>query len=84
MCASFLERRSGQPIREPDANQKGFSLIEPLVASFVLMFGLLGLASLFSHAVAANLENKTDAFATALAVRKMEELKGQPSTERFE
>jgi hypothetical protein len=44
------------------------------------MFGLLGLASLLSHAVGANLENKSDAFATSLAVRKMEELKGQPST----
>ena len=44
------------------------------------MFGLLGLASLLSYAVAANLENKSDAFATTLAVRKMEELKGQPST----
>jgi Tfp pilus assembly protein PilV len=62
------------------SGEQGFSLVETLVASFVLMFGLLGLAVLLSYAVATNLENKTDAFATALAVRKLEELKGLPST----
>jgi Tfp pilus assembly protein PilV len=59
-------------------HEKGFTLVETLVASFVLMFGLLGLASLLSYAVATNFENKTDAFATTLAVRKLEDLKGQP------
>ena len=80
MRASFLERKARRPTEDSNAGEQGFSLVETLVASFILMFGLLGLASLLSYAVAANLENKSDAFATTLAVRKMEELKGQPST----
>lgn len=80
MRASLLERNVIRPVGDSSAGQRGFSLVETLVASFILMFGLLALASLLSYAVATNLENKTDAFATTLAVRKMEELKGQPST----
>ena len=79
MGTSFLESRTAWTPQNGSVEQ-GFSLVETLIASFVLMFGLLGLASLLSHAVSANLENKSDAFATALSVRKMEELKGQPST----
>ena len=80
MLARFLERKATRPTADLSAGEQGFSLVETLIACFILMFGLLGLASLLSYAVATNLENKSDAFATALAVRKMEELKGQPST----
>jgi len=80
MRASFLERKATRAPEGSSAGEQGFSLVETLIASFILMFGLLGLASLLSYSVAANLENKSDAFATTLAVRKMEELKGQPSS----
>lgn len=80
MRGRFLERKAPRPTVDSSGGEQGFSLVETLIACFVLMFGLLGLASLLSFAVATNLENKSDAFATTLAVRKMEELKGQPST----
>jgi Tfp pilus assembly protein PilV len=80
MSGGFSEAQAKLTTEGSNPGEQGFSLVETLVASFVLMFGLLGLASLLSYAVAANLENKSDAFATTLAVRKMEELKGQPST----
>jgi len=80
MSVRFVAEKRIPPARDAGADEKGFSLVETLVASFILMFGLLGLASLLSYAVATNLENKSDAFSTTLAVRKMEELRGQPST----
>jgi Tfp pilus assembly protein PilV len=79
MSGGFSEAQAKLTTESSNPGEQGFSLVETLVASFVLMFGLLGLASLLSYAVAANLENKSDAFATTLAVRKMEELKGQPT-----
>ncbi len=80
MGKSFSESKAARTPENMSVEEQGFSLVETLIASFILMFGLLGLASLLSYAVATNLENKSDAFATTLAVRKMEELKGQPST----
>jgi len=80
MDTRFLESKEGRSSEKGSSGEQGFSLVETLIASFVLMFGLLGMATLLSYAVATNLENKSDAFATTLAVRKMEELKGQPST----
>ena len=80
MLAGFFEGKATEAHEDLSVDERGFSLIETLIASFILMFGLLSLASLLSYAVAANLENKSDAYATTLAVRKMEELKGQPST----
>ena len=80
MSARFLERKAARTPENRGVEEQGFSLVETLIACFILMFGLLGMASLLSYAVATNLENKSDAFATTLAVRKMEELKGQPST----
>ena len=80
MRTSFSESKAAKTPANMSVEEQGFSLVETLIACFILMFGLLGLASLLSYAVATNLENKSDGFATTLAVRKMEELKGQPST----
>ena len=80
MDTSFSESKAARTSEKERVGEQGFSLVETLIACFILMFGLLGMASLLSYAVATNLENKSDAFATTLAVRKMEELKGQPST----
>ena len=53
--ARFVERKATRPTVDVSGGEQGFSLVETLIACFILMFGLLGLASLLSYAVAANL-----------------------------
>ena len=59
---------------------KGFTLIETMIASLVLIFGLLSIASLLSFSVASNYENRVDSVGTTLAVQKMEQLRAQPAS----
>ena len=80
MGYEFFGKQSSGSSEMQRVGEPGFSLVETLIACFILMFGLLGLASLLSYAVATNLENKSDAFATTLAVRKMAEPKGWASS----
>jgi Tfp pilus assembly protein PilV len=61
-------------------SEMGFTLLETLVASVVLMFGLLSVASLLAYAVATNYENKMDSIGNTLAVQKMEQLRAQSNT----
>jgi Tfp pilus assembly protein PilV len=60
--------------------EKGFTLIETMVACLVLVFGLLSVASLLSFSVASNYENRADSVGTMLAVQKMEQLRAQPAS----
>ena len=57
--------------------QRGFTLVETLVAALVLAFGLLSVASLLAYSLATNYENRMDSVATNLAIQKMEQLRGQ-------
>ena len=54
--------------------ERGFSLIETLVATTIVIVGLSGLAQLFVVSSAANLGAKSASVATMLAQDKMEEL----------
>jgi Tfp pilus assembly protein PilV len=60
-------------------SEKGFTLLETLVASVVLIFGLLSVASLLAYAVMTGYENKMDSIGNSLAVQKMEQLRAQSS-----
>lgn len=62
------------------AGEQGFTLIETLIASLVLLFGLVSIASLLGYAAATSYENKMDELATSLAVQKMEQLRGQSAS----
>jgi prepilin-type N-terminal cleavage/methylation domain-containing protein len=54
---------------------RGFTLIECLITAAIVAGGLVALASIFSLAIRANINNRQMAVATALAYDKMEELK---------
>jgi prepilin-type N-terminal cleavage/methylation domain-containing protein len=54
---------------------RGFTLIETMIAAAVLACGLLAVASVFAFAVRANVSNRQMAIATALLYDKMEEFK---------
>ena len=54
---------------------RGFTLIEVLIAASILVCGLVGVAAIFSYVIRANSSNRQMAIATALAYDKMEELR---------
>jgi len=57
------------------SRNRGFSLIEALVAACILLCGLLAAASLFSFAVRANISNRQMTVATTLLYDKMEQFR---------
>ncbi len=58
------------------ADQSGFSLIEVLVASIILMTGVIALAELFIISTSANRVARATTTTMALAQQKMEQLRG--------
>ena len=59
-------------------SQAGFSLIELLIASFVLLIGVVSVAALIGAAVTRNHSSKNDSIAMSLAEQRMEILKAVP------
>jgi hypothetical protein len=59
-------------------SERGFSLVEVLLASTILIVALLSLAQLLSLATAANAAARRATFATVLAAEKLEEFHTLP------
>ncbi len=57
------------------ANRRGFTLIETLITSLVLVTGLAAVAGLFSYGAQANSQNRQRTAATTLLYSKMEALR---------
>jgi prepilin-type N-terminal cleavage/methylation domain-containing protein len=60
----------------PDARDRGFSLIEVMVATGMLAIALTSLAQLFAFAVKSNNVARNGTFTQILAEQKMEQLRG--------
>jgi len=58
-------------------SQRGFTLIEMVVATVVLVVGIVGVAKLVPVAVSMNLGNRRDSTALVIAQREMDALVGQ-------
>ena len=56
-------------------DERGFSLLEVLVASTLLTVGVLALGQLFALSTTSNTASKNTSYATGLAEQKMEELR---------
>jgi len=57
-------------------SERGFSLLEVLVATTILAVGLAALAQLFAMSTNANKHARATTVATVLAIEKMEQLRG--------
>ena len=64
------------PIRRQ--GQRGFTLIEMLIAVVVVLFGLVAVAQLVPTSVMLNSNNRNDGTALAFAQREMEAMREQP------
>jgi Tfp pilus assembly protein PilV len=63
-----------------DKHERGMSLIELMIASFVLVVGMLGSLSLILMAIATNSRNKYDTTGTMLAQMVIEQVNTLPTT----
>lgn len=68
------------PTRRTKIGQQGFSLIELMIASFVLGIGVLSVTTMIGTSISRNVASKNDTVALALAEQVMEELKGAQFT----
>jgi prepilin-type N-terminal cleavage/methylation domain-containing protein len=62
-------------------HNRGFTLIETLIAAAILVCGLAAVAAVFSYAVQANMHNRRLIAATALLYDKMEEFRSVAPTD---
>src|SRR5215510_10373700 len=65
----------GNEMPKRNKNQKGFSLIEMMIASMVLLIGVISVGSLIGYAISSNFSSKNNTIATAAAERQMEQLR---------
>lgn len=67
-------------VKKSMSDQKGFTLIEVLIAGFLLVVALVGAASVTTSVIKSNFSSQTLTTATTLAKDKMEELKATAYT----
>jgi prepilin-type N-terminal cleavage/methylation domain-containing protein len=72
MKYSFTNRREGQ---------KGFSILEMLLATVILLVGLVAVAQLVPASILLNYRNRTDSTALVFAQRQLDQLIDQPLTQ---
>ena len=63
------------------ATERGFTLIEMMIASFVLIIGLAAVATMISYSLTTNLITKNESLALSLAEKELERLKGLSITD---
>jgi type IV pilus assembly protein PilV len=67
-------------VKKSMSDQKGFTLIEVIIAGFLLIVALVGAASVTTSVIKSNFLSETLTTATTLAKDKMEELKASTYT----
>jgi prepilin-type N-terminal cleavage/methylation domain-containing protein len=69
--------KSSSPNGSASSTNKGFSLIELMIACFVLGIGVLSVTTMIGTSISRNLSSKNDTIAMAAAEQVMEELKAR-------
>ncbi len=64
--------------RKPHFKQSGFTMIEMLIATVVMVVGLVGVAQLVPLSISLNAGNRNDSTALVFAQREMDEMVDQP------
>lgn len=65
------------------ARQKGFSILEMLLATVILLVGLIAIAQLVPASILLNYHNRTDSSALVFAQRELDQMLDQPLTVTF-
>src|SRR5271157_2601461 len=62
------------------ARQEGFSILEMLLATVILLVGLIAIAQLVPASILLNYRNRTDSSALVFAQRELDQMLDQPLT----
>lgn len=65
----------------PREGMEGFSVLEMILASAVLMFGVVSVVQLVPASLRSNMENRLDTTATVVAQRELDQILSQPLSE---
>jgi type II secretory pathway pseudopilin PulG len=65
------------------ARQEGFSILEMLLATVILLVGLIAIAQLVPASILLNYRNRTDSSALVFAQRELDQMLDQPLTVNF-
>jgi type II secretory pathway pseudopilin PulG len=60
------------------ASQRGFSILEMLIASVILMIGIIGVVQLVPASLQLNASNRYDTLSTVIAQRELDQMLAQP------
>ena len=79
------KRKSNSPSEADDlkTHEKGFSLIEVMIAFVIILVAMLGVAQAFTYAIAYNYGNKTRGQALAVMQDEIESLRSKKFTPSF-
>ena len=77
MRNKFLQMRQPGSFRTL-RGQRGFSILEMLLASAVLMVGIVSVVQLVPASLQLNANNRLDTLATVIAQRELDQMLGQP------
>lgn len=74
---------TARSVRDKRNKQRGFSILEILIAVVVLMVGALGVAQLIPFSLSNNTGNRGDSTGLVIAQRELEQFLQQPVTSTF-
>src|ERR1700680_296676 len=78
MRKKFVQIRQADTRFEARRGQRGFSVLEMLLASVILMVGIISVVQLVPASLQANANNRLDTLATVIAQRELDQMLGQP------
>jgi len=67
-----------QSSKKPRAIERGFSLLEMMLATVILLVGLVAIAQLVPASILLNFRNRTDSSALVFAQRELDQMLAQP------
>jgi type II secretory pathway pseudopilin PulG len=78
MPEDFILSRQTHPRPQKRAGEHGFSILEMLIASVILMIGIIGVVQLVPASLQLNATNRYDTLSTVIAQRELDQMLAQP------
>lgn len=78
MPKDFILSRLTHPRPRKRAGEHGFSILEMLIASVILMIGIIGVVQLVPASLQLNATNRYDTLSTVIAQRELDQMLAQP------